>query len=219
MRPIALALALGFLAAGCNQPPTEQEELNLERGLRTFGYKVVRVVDGSTLVVDLNDRGLHKEIRLIGVGAPQYAKAFKEGGGEDAGAYLWTLVSEPDEEGKRRALYVQLAFEGWKFGAATDPKTFEPLPDAAEYPVGAVVNEREQIEAYVFVKGHCVNRLMIDSGFAWVDRRVDFSKMAEFLRAEERAQALRVGFWQWNPPKKTPEPVKAAKPAEGGGEG
>jgi endonuclease YncB( thermonuclease family) len=220
MRQIAGWLFLGLLAAGCNQPPSTEEELYLEKNLRAFGYRVISILDGQTLIVDLNDRGLQKEVRLIGVGVPKYSRKpeeFREAGGEDAGSYLWSLVAEPGPDGKTRGMYVQLGFEGWRHGRVTSPKTFEPLPDAAEYPTGAVVNDRDQVEAYVFVKGHCVNRLMIDSGYAWVDRRIPFSRMGEFVRAEARAQALRVGYWQWNPPgRKAAEAATPAKPAEGG---
>ena len=73
------------------------------------------------------------------------------------------------------------------------------------------------------LKGHCVNRLMIDSGYAWVDREASFSRREEFERAEDRAKALRVGYWQWNKPKTMSEaarPAQAPGPAEGeGGEG
>jgi endonuclease YncB( thermonuclease family) len=219
MRTILRLLALGVLAAGCNQPATEQEELKLEKGLRAFGYRIARVVDGETVVIDLNDQGLLKEVHLIGIDTPQYAKEFKEGGGEDAGSYLWSLISEPTEDGKRSGVYVQMAFEGWRYGPVTDPVTFRPAPDAAEYPVGTVLNERQQIEAYLFVKGHCINRLMIDSGFAWVDRKADFSRKEEFLRAEGRAQTLRLGYWQWNPPAKKAAVAAAPAKPEGEGEG
>ena len=64
-----LCLAPLLALAACVQPPTEQEELELERGLRQYGYRVVRVIDGNTLLIDLNDQGVERKVRLIGVSA------------------------------------------------------------------------------------------------------------------------------------------------------
>jgi endonuclease YncB( thermonuclease family) len=177
--------------------------LELERGLRQYGYRVIRVVDGQTIVIDLNDQGLQEEVRLIGVAAPRYKKTFKEGGGHDAGNYLMELLHGRLIEGeggtsKKKTVYVQLKFEGWRHGRLIDPKTLRTIKNARFYPAGAVLNREGQIEAYVYLRGHMVNRLMVDSGYARVDMKQDFSHKEDFLRAQERAKRLRVGLWHWN---------------------
>lgn len=195
-------LLLGFCLPACVRPPTPQEELELERGLRQFGYRVIRVVDGNTIVIDLNDKGLHEEVRLIGVAAPRYKKNFKEGGGHDAGNYLMELLhgrrDTGEEDTSKRTVYVQLKFEGWRHGRLIDPKTLRPIKNARFYPAGAVLNRESQIEAYVYLRGHMINRLMVDSGFARVETKQDFSQKVDFFRAQKRARKLRVGLWHWN---------------------
>ncbi|MHC5039441.1 MAG: thermonuclease family protein [Planctomycetota bacterium] len=202
MRRALLPLFFGLWLAACVQPPTAQEELELERGLRLFGYRLVRVIDGNTLLIDLNDQGLHREVRLIGVDSPRYKKEFKEGGGHDAGEYLMRLLAMKGggktASGEPKPIYLHLKFEGWRYGPLIDPKTLRPVRHAQFYPAGAVLNTQRQIEAYVFLEGHLINRLMIDSGYARVDRRIEFSRKEEFLRAEERAKKLRLGYWHWS---------------------
>jgi endonuclease YncB( thermonuclease family) len=195
-------LFFGLWLAACVDPPTPQEELELERGLRQYGYRLVRVVDGNTILIDLNDMGLLREVRLIGVEAPRFKKEFKEGGGHDAGEYLNELLTVKGQhaisEGPRQRVYVQLKFEGWRTGPLIDPKTLRRIPHAHFYPAGAVLNSEGQIEAYVYLEGRMINRLMIDSGYARVDTKSDFSRKEEFLRAQERAKDLRVGLWHWS---------------------
>lgn len=214
MKKALLALVLGISVASCAQPPTLQEEIELERGLRLYGYRVVRVLDGNTIVIDLNDQNQLREVRLIGVEAPRYKKEFREGGGQDAGVYLHELIfnrpatgEEENEDGK---VYVRLGFEGWRYGPLQDHKTLRPRRDAHLYPAGAVLNRTGQIEAYVYIEGRCINRLLIDSGYARVDRRNDFSKKEEFFRAEDRAKSLKIGLWLWVPEEPLAFPEEAA---------
>jgi len=202
MRKPWMAWLLGLCLGACVQAPDPQEMLELERGLRQYGYRVVRVNDGNTIVIDLNDQRVFREVRLIGVRAPEYQKNFKEGGGNDAGAYLNELLFSRgvtgSEEDERKGVYVRLGFEGWRYGPLIDPKTMRPVKNAGIYPRGAVLNSNRQIEAYVYLEGRLINRLLIDSGYARVDTTADFSHKEEFLRAEERARALKVGLWMWN---------------------
>lgn len=201
MRNAVLAALAALAIAGCTQPATVEEQIQLESGLRRFGYRVVTVVDGNSFVIDLNDNGLERKVRLIGIDTPGYKREFKQAGGHDAGTYLWDLISTPSEseKDKRDGVYVNLTFEGYRYGLILDPNTLRPVENQDQYPAGAVLNAGGEIEAYVFVKGHCVNRLMIDSGFAWVDRNADFARKSEFIRAEERAREQRLGYWAWNP--------------------
>ncbi|GEM_PF-3504929 len=202
MNRFLAALLMGLVPLACTQPPTDQEKLELERDLRSYGYRVVKILDGETLLLDLNDRGLEVPVHLIGVDSPQYRREFKEGGGHDAGKYLDELLfgGGPGKTGRRKKenVYVRLGFEGWKFGAPTDPETLRPVRRASAYPMGAVINEDHEIEAYVYLEGHLINRLMIDSGLTRVDTDARFSRKKEFLRAQERARRLRLGLWRWS---------------------
>ncbi|MEZ4598289.1 MAG: thermonuclease family protein [Syntrophotaleaceae bacterium] len=51
--------------------------------------------------------------------------------------------------------------------------------------------------AYVFLSdGQCLNKTMLDKGYAVVYRRFDFSRKPDFLKAEESARRQKQGLWQ-----------------------
>jgi endonuclease YncB( thermonuclease family) len=57
-------------------------------------------------------------------------------------------------------------------------------------------NHAGELLAYVYASdGTLVNAALIDSGWAYADRRWDYSFLRMFLQAEEQAQARRRGMW------------------------
>ncbi|HNQ42850.1 MAG TPA: thermonuclease family protein, partial [Candidatus Cloacimonadota bacterium] len=78
----------GFQSRPRSQEQTAQAELKSERG-----YKVIRVVDGDTFIIDMD--GLETRIRLIGVDTPESVHPNKdvEAFGLEASAFLKQLLA------------------------------------------------------------------------------------------------------------------------------
>ena len=105
----AVLLAGALLAwAGCAAPPSKFDRMAFEMNQAHFGFKVVKVVNSSTFVIDWSGTGDPKffiRVGLVGVRAPD-AVDFKELGGRRAAAFLQRMI-------KGRHVTVLLDTDGW----------------------------------------------------------------------------------------------------------
>ncbi|MFQ5414280.1 MAG: thermonuclease family protein [Phycisphaerae bacterium] len=132
-------------------------------------FRVVRVVDGDTLDIDIADRDKPwTRIRFWGVDAPEVAKRGRAGAyfGEEARAFAERTVAG-------RTVHVVLS----------------PRKTRGKY---------GRLLAYVFLErgGVMLNELLLERGFAYADRRFAHHYMDEFRAIEGRARREGVGLWK-----------------------
>lgn len=130
------------------------------------GHRVVRVVDGDTIVVLLN--GEQEKVRLLGVDTPESVKPNHpvERFGKAASAYLGRLLS-----GRRVEL------KGDKAKLTRDK-------------YGRIL-----AYAYRVPDGLFINRHLLEKGYARVYRKESFKLKAEFIAIEKQAQRAQRGIW------------------------
>jgi endonuclease YncB( thermonuclease family) len=182
------------LIAGCNVPPSLIEVIDHEREVQNYGYKVVRVIDGNTFIIDLSDKGdgaSYRRVRLAGIQAPEF-REFKEAGGKDARDFLQEFL---------RDQYVVLKFDTAFYGPPLDAEEEEaPQPHIYSDPLGAYIDpDTGTIYAYVSAQGVSVNKLILQKGLARVSGTYRFSRKSvrdEYLSIEAAARRNRVGLWR-----------------------
>jgi micrococcal nuclease len=153
---LTTALLLLFLpsVSGSEAPFTENS-----------ARKVIRVVDGDTLVLDPNEK-----VRLIGVDTPEtvHPKKVVECFGREAGEFMKKLVS-----GKK----VRLEFD--------EANTFVSHKDRYGRTLGYVFLE----------DGTLLNAEIIRQGYGHAYTRFPFRYLEEFRSLERRAREQGLGLW------------------------
>lgn len=146
-------------------------------------YRVINVVDGDTLDVDVFDEVNNKpftRIRLRGVDTPETKHPNKpvEYFGPEATAFAEALVLDqqvrvvldPDQESRDR------------YG---------------------------RLLAYIYLPdGKMLNKELIINGFGYAERRFDHLLRAEFIDLEKRARSQKVGLWENIKPEQLPSWLK-----------
>jgi micrococcal nuclease len=136
---------------------------------------VLRVVDGDTVVVRLDDREV--KVRLIGIDAPESVDPRRpvQRFGHESADFLRSLV-----EGKR----VRLTYE--PAGARIDRYG------------------RTLAYLYLEPGGMFVNRELVAKGYAFAYVQYPFAFMDDFKAAERSAREKRLGLWGPDPPPSAP---------------
>lgn len=137
--------------------------------------RVIHAADGDTLDLDLPDGGRPMtRVRLWGVDCPEIAHA----------------PGETDAHfGREAADVVRREIVGRRVRVELDRNR----------------NNRDRhgrLLAYLYVipdgfdgEGESLNRMLIDRGLAYADRRFDHAREREFVAAEQRAEKAKVGLW------------------------
>ncbi len=193
------ASVLLAVAAGCETPPTKYDEMAYEKAVAESGFKVVKVVDSSTFLIDWSGTGDPRNfvpIKLLGVDAPE-AVGFMESHGATAAAYLEKLI-------KGKNVTILLDTDGW-YRPVLGPN------DRTMVDLKALYKTAGHIAAFVWIsrgfrrdeggdlKEAFVNRLMIENGLARVDRTCRFRRAGDrdtFLAFEDDARGRRAGLWR-----------------------
>ncbi len=148
--PFIAAAVLAAVACGCGSSAPSAESAG----------KVVRVVDGDTLVVEIGHES--ERVRLLGIDTPERARS---GAVEDCGADAATRSLE------------QVAAPGARVRLVTDPKT------------GDVRDRYDRLLAFAVIDGRDLGLLQVRRGWARVyayrDRR--FDGRSRYERAESDA--------------------------------
>ena len=130
-------------------------------------FRVVHVVDGDTLDVNIDDRGRdHTRIRLWGVDTPETVKpgAPVERFGRQAGAFA-----------KQAAFDKQVRLE------------LDPCQTRDKY---------GRLLAYVILPdGTMLNRVLIEEGYGYADPRYEHRLRDEFMRRQRKAMRAGRGMW------------------------
>jgi len=194
-----LVLAAFALAAGCQQAPDKLDYLYNEMRLAEYGFRVVKVVDSSTFVIDWRGLGNAADfirIKLVGLSTPS-AVEFKELGGRKAGTYLHRLL-----KGKRVQVYIDT--HGWY-------RPLLPKGHHSMFRLSTLYKALGHIPAFVWIardlrrdesgqiREAFVNRLMLENGLSRVNRRYHFRREEDrgaFLLYENSARERRLGLWR-----------------------
>ncbi len=142
-----------------------------------FECKVVKVIDGDTIVVNLNGR--IERVRLLGVDCPEVIPEKNRPFEYDNITNL-TLLAEWGLKAKRFA-------EGY-----LDEKTVIVEID----PLAGYRDRYGRILAYVYVDGKDFNAVLLEKGYARVYIS-NFKKLEEYLRIQRKAMLERRGIWRY----------------------
>lgn len=159
-----IALILAFTLLGCIQA---------ER----FECRVVEVIDGDTIVVDLNGR--IERVRLLGVDCPEITPEKNRPFEYDNITNLTLLA----EWGLKAKMFV----EGY-----LDEKTVIVEID----PLAGYRDRYGRILAYVYVDGKDFNAMLLEKGYARVYVS-NFKKLEEYLEIQRKAMIERRGIWRY----------------------
>lgn len=133
-------------------------------------FRCIKVLDGDTLDIDIPDIKLKKRwtrIRLWGVDAPEVAH-----GGKKAAYY-----------GYEAAIFAR--------------KLLSNKNIRLELISGHTRGYYGRVLAYVYLPdGRLFNKLLLEEGYAYADRRFQHPRMAEFIEAERRARLDLKGLWR-----------------------
>ncbi len=137
--------------------------------------RVIYAADGDTLDLDLPDGGRPMtRVRLWGVDCPEIAHA----------------PGEIDAHfGREAADFVRREVVGRRVRVELDRNRSNRDRYGRLLAYLAVLAEGSEGE------GELLNRMLIDRGLAYADRRFDHVRMQEFVAAEQRAEKSRVGLW------------------------
>jgi micrococcal nuclease len=163
---------------------------------------VTRVVDGDTVVVELED-GTEEKVRLIGVDTPEVHVEVTpdEFGIPDTEAGRSCLRTY----GERASDYAERSLDGRTVRLAPDPD----LDRRGYY---------GRLLAYVYVDGRSFNFALVRTGHARVFRS-DFTRRGEFEAAQQRARANRTGVWSCLDGDPAPAATTATGDGDDGGDG
>lgn len=149
------------------RPRTPDETLEFYSG---SGYKVIRVVDGDTFIIDM--KGSDTRIRLIGVDTPESVHPNKEveAFGLEASAYLKQLLTGQS---------VTLKYD--QANTATDHR-----------------DKYKRLLAYAYRSSDSlfINAELIKQGFGHAYTVFPFEEMQNFLQYEREARTANRGLWQ-----------------------
>ncbi len=141
--------------------------------------KVVRVIDGDTIVVKID--GKLEKVRLLGVDCPETKAQRNKPFEYDAITNLTYLA----KWGLKAKEFTKRYLEG---------KIVE-----LEFDDNAGVRDRYgRLLAYIYVNGTDFNALLIEKGLARVYVEGKFKKKEEYLELEKFARINRIGLWNFS---------------------
>jgi endonuclease YncB( thermonuclease family) len=142
----------------------------------SYQAKVHRIIDGDTLQVRLSVLGLVETIRFLGIDAP-------ETGSDDRAMqqcqYLGVDISALHTLAKISAFHLQWLLPK---GSQITLKTTDTARD-----------KHKRILAGIFMGDACVNRLMVEHGYALAFQ--GYSDWEDYLDLENQASQARRGIW------------------------
>ena len=141
--------------------------------------RVVRVVDGDTLDIDLPDHGADTtRVRLLGIDCPEISHD-----ADNVDAYF----------GREAADYAETEFTGRRIRVMLDPTR-------------AVRDKHGRLLAYLYFTDGIdreivrdaisLNQQMIERGLAYADWRFEHAHEMRFERAERNAMKAKIGMWK-----------------------
>jgi len=162
---VGVLVAAGLLERACLRPPAGNDHARYHN--RSF--KVVRVLDGDTLDLDVADgKYPTTRVRLWGVDAPELAHDDEPAAhfGPEAHAFAEQTLSG-------REVHLVLALERTRglYG---------------------------RLLAYVFLErgGTMFNEMLLEQGYAYADLRFDHLYKPQFIQADKRARRAGLGLWK-----------------------
>jgi micrococcal nuclease len=167
---VALIVVAAFIAADRLGAFGRVVDRDFER-YDGYGVRVVKVVDGDTLDIDLPDRlrgRRHTRVRLWGVDTPETVKPNTpvQHYGREAGEFVRKtclgrhVTLELEQDGRTRGVYGRLL---------------------------AFVHLRD---------GRMLNRVLVAQGYGYADPRFAHRYLAEFARLQRKARKARLGLWE-----------------------
>lgn len=183
------ALALAGTLAGCFSA-TEQEGDDFMALTTGEGYRVLGVIDVSTLAVDLSGDGEfqpeNETIRMLGIAGPSFRpdRNIVKYPAREAVAFLQQVLVDQvvilEDDRKEEFLYRQ-----------------DPPPEFDVTGSGELLRPGGPWLAYVYVGDVLVNRDILDRGYAKV-RDDNPCNLIDTLRAaESRAMRKKIGVWEF----------------------
>lgn len=167
--PALLAAVLIVGLAGYDRWTYRPAEIGDHARYEQKRARVVHVVDGDTLDVDIPDgRKPRTRIRLIGVDTPETGQA----------------ATQRMHFGKEAQTFAMESLSGQEILLSMNPEESR--------------DRYGRLLAYVYLTpdGTLFNELLIERGFAYADTRFPHPFRERFEAAEEHARIERVGLWQ-----------------------
>lgn len=163
----------GSAEAKVNSSSPQSQQLSIENAINTVNgpYKVERVVDGDTYIINIDGKGSTK-VRLIGVDTPESVAR-----GSKASANC--------EEGKRASFYVKQLIEG--------NNVFLEYDVTREDRYGRTL-------AYVYIDGYQLEKTLLEKGYArtmTIPPNIQYADIYTTLQSSAKEKS--VGFWKTNP--------------------
>jgi micrococcal nuclease len=161
-------------------PGTGQNTTNDWTLKDTYQVRVVEVIDGDTIRVQFRN-GIKNTVQLLGIDTPE----------------TFTKNNSPDRFGYPNTNKLKSYLSNWGYKArewmlkellkasTTKLKTDEK----AEQP------DDDQLLAYVYFDGKCINKTLVKKGLARVHRKQSFSKINKYLKLEQQAKKQGRGVW------------------------
>jgi len=162
-----------------DDPDLEHITLSLELGItafETYEARVVKVIDGDTLKVSLTRLSLVDTVRLLGIDAPETGS---DGHAKQQCRYLGVDMTTLHILAKLSTIHLQWLLPR---GAAIRLKTTGTPRDACN-----------RILAGVFIDDACINRLMVEHGYAMVYQ--GYSDWESYFDLEAAASQARKGIF------------------------
>lgn len=183
------ALALTGALAGCFAA-TEREGDAFQALTTGEGYRVLGVIDVSTLAVDLSGDGEfqpeNETVRMVGISGPAFRtdRNIVVYPAREAVAYLQQVLVDQvvilEDDRKEEFLYRQ-----------------DPPPEFDVTGSGELRSPGGPWLAYVYVGDVLVNRDLLDRGFAKVRADVPCNLLETLRAAESRAKRKKIGVWEF----------------------
>lgn len=164
----AIVLAVAAVLAVCDRAGLAPVQNDDRARYHDRSFRVVRVVDGDTIVIDAPDKNKDvTRVRLWGVDAPEVAHG-----------------DQPDMHfGRDAKAFAERTLSGRKVHIVLSPERTR--------------GKYKRLLAYVYMKrgGHMFNEMLLEDGYAYADRRFDHHYKRQFEAIEKRARKDRVGLW------------------------
>ncbi|AFK22497.1 putative endonuclease [Pyrococcus sp. ST04] len=142
--------------------------------------EVIRVVDGDTLYVKLENGKLVK-VRLVGIDAPELEPELMHPGEYPGVTNISCLVK-----------YAYVARDFLK--NATLGKEVILVFDSKQ----GREDKYGRLLVYLYINSTDINELLVEKGLARVFYEKKFDKMEEYLKAEKSARRNKIGLWSCN---------------------